>query len=179
MRSTPSLRALGAVAVAGLLVLTGCSQPATSSDSGPSNPGDASAFPVTLEHVYGETEITELPERVITIGWNAQDVAAALGVVPVATSDFSWGTVDTYLPWFVDSVEAQGGELPEILTMSDAGEYDYEQILGLDPDVILAPHSGITEEEYNRLSDIAPTVAYTGTAWAADWVARLTEGDAT
>lgn len=153
-----------AVAAASVLLMTGCA-----AASGPADTEASANFPVTLEHNYGETTITEKPERVITIGWNAQDVVAALGVVPVATTDFTWGTVDKYLPWFADKVNELGGELPEILTTNDAGEYDYEQILSLRPDVILAPHSGVTEEEYQRLSEIAPTVAYTGVAWAAAW----------
>ena len=167
MRLTRSARAITALAVASALLLTGCS---TVVDDAAETAGAASdAFPVTLEHIYGETTITEKPERVITIGWNAQDVSVALGVVPVAITDFTWGTVDKYLPWFVEEVDALDAELPEILTMSDAGEYDYEQILALEPDVILAPHSGVTEEEYKRLTEIAPTVAYDKVAWGADW----------
>lgn len=169
MRSTalPRPVRIAAVLAAAALALTAC---ATSSPA-PVESGNVpdSAFPVTLEHIYGETTISEKPERVVTIGWNAQDVAVALGVVPVGISDFTWGTVDKYLPWFVDEVEALDAELPEILTTSDAGEYDYEQILSLEPDVILAPHSGVTEEEYARLTEIAPTVAYDKVAWGADW----------
>ncbi|MBU4214047.1 MAG: ABC transporter substrate-binding protein, partial [Actinobacteria bacterium] len=37
------------------------------------------------------------------------------------------------------------------------------------PDVILAPYSGITAEQYQLLSQIAPTVAYTGAAWTTPW----------
>jgi len=169
MRSTALSRPvrIAAILAAAALALTAC---ATSTPA-PVESGNVpdSAFPVTLEHIYGETTISEKPERVVTIGWNAQDVAVALGVVPVGISDFTWGTVDKYLPWFVDEVEALDAELPEILTTSDAGEYDYEQILSLEPDVILAPHSGVTEEEYARLTEIAPTVAYDKVAWGADW----------
>ena len=154
-----------AVAAASVLLMAGC---AATGDTA-AETDSSGAFPVTLEHIYGETTITEKPERVITIGWNSQDVVAALGVVPVAVSDFSWGTVDTYLPWFADKVEELGGELPEILTTTATGEFDYEQILSLEPDVILAPHSGVTEEEYQRLSEIAPTVAYEKVAWGAAW----------
>ncbi len=155
-----------AVAAASVLLVSGC---AATTGTTATEADTTGAFPVTLEHIYGETTITEKPERVITIGWNSQDVVAALGVVPVGVSDFSWGTVDTYLPWFADKVEELGGELPEILTTSATGEFDYEQILSLRPDVILAPHSGVTEEEYQRLSEIAPTVAYEKVAWGAAW----------
>ena len=39
------------------------------------------------------------------------------------------------------------------------GELDFEAIVALNPDVIIATHSGITAEEYERLAQIAPTVA--------------------
>ena len=65
-----------------------------------------------------------------------------------------------YSPWFRAEVEELGGTMPEILNYNDANELDFEQVLALEPDVILAPHSGLPEVEYNRLSEIAPTVAY-------------------
>ena len=42
-------------------------------------------------------------------------------------------------------------------------------IAGLKPDVILAPYSGITQDEYTTLSQIAPTVAYADVAWGTSW----------
>ena len=48
-------------------------------------------------------------------------------------------------------------------------EIPYEVITGLDPDVIIAAYSAITQEQYDVLSEIAPTVAYPempiGTPW--------------
>lgn len=37
------------------------------------------------------------------------------------------------------------------------------------PDIILTPYSGITQDEYNTLAQIAPTVAYPKTAWGTSW----------
>lgn len=160
--------AVAAIVGIAALLLSGCS--ASSAESTGSAVGaEEGAFPVSLEHVYGTTTIEEQPERVVTLGWIAQDVVAALGVVPVAVTDSSWGTVDTYLPWFTDAVEELGGELPEVIATDDAGEYDFEQILSLAPDVILAPHSGLTEKDYDRLTEIAPTVAYQELPWTSDW----------
>ena len=51
--------------------------------------------------------------------------------------------------------------LPRVMTMP-FGELDYEQIAALRPDIIIATHSGITEEEYGRLTQIAPTLAQSG-----------------
>lgn len=142
-----------------------CSAPAP---TGPRSQPAVDHQPVTIAHVFGETTITERPQRVVTLGWYSQDVVAALGVVPVGVEDFTWGTVKEYLPWFKDKVVELGGELPELLRHDDAGAYDYEQILALEPDVILALHSGISETEYQRLTEIAPTVAYTGIPWTSD-----------
>ena len=147
--------------------LAACST--TPSTEGAASGGASSgAYPVTVEHVYGETTIDEKPERIVTLGWYSQDVVAALGEVPVGVEDFTWGNVDTYLPWFKDQVEELGGELPEIIEFTDAGEYDFEQILALAPDVILANHSGISENDYKRLTEIAPTVAFDKSTWASD-----------
>ncbi len=154
------------------LAITASSLAACSSspDSAEAVSGQASSgsYPVTVEHVYGETSIDDKPERIVTLGWYSQDVVAALGEVPVGVEDFSWGNVDTYLPWFKEEVEELGGELPEIIEFTDAGEYDFEQILALAPDVILANHSGISETDYKRLTEIAPTVAFAKSTWASD-----------
>ncbi|MBO0979517.1 ABC transporter substrate-binding protein [Microbacterium sp. SD291] len=147
--------------------LAACSTAAPSAEGGTT--ADASgSYPVTIEHVYGDTTIEEKPERIVTLGWYSQDVVAALGEVPVGVEDFTWGNVDTYLPWFKDRVEELDGELPEIIEFTDAGEYDFEQILALAPDVILANHSGITENDYKRLTEIAPTIGYAESKWASD-----------
>ena len=52
---------------------------------------DADAFPVTIEHAFGETTIEEEPKRVATLGWSDQDAALALGVVPVGATKLTWG----------------------------------------------------------------------------------------
>ena len=165
-RAPRTLIALTALIVAASS-LAACSSNTDTAEG--STSGEASgSYPVTVEHVYGETTIDEKPERIVTLGWYSQDVVAALGEVPVGVEDFTWGNVDTYLPWFKDEVEELGGELPEIIEFTDAGEYDFEQILALAPDVILANHSGISENDYKRLTEIAPTVAFATSTWASD-----------
>ncbi len=152
------------------LLLSSCQSATT--DPGPSASGSSGsdgAFPVTIEHAHGTTTIPAEPTRVVTIGWITDDVVAGLGVVPVG-SPTQWGAdPDGYLPWFKDRVAELGGDLPELLNSKD-GTPDFEQILALDPDLILAPHSGITDEECERLSQIAPTVAYQEKPWmSGDW----------
>lgn len=123
-------------------------------------------FPVTIPHVYGETEIPAPPARVVAIGWSTPDAVIALGVDPVGIPFQAWGgDAEGFLPWTRTALE--GRTLPTML--DTATEIPFEDIIGLQPDVILAPYSGITTEEYDTLSQIAPTVAYPEVAWGTSW----------
>ncbi|WP_136708664.1 iron-siderophore ABC transporter substrate-binding protein [Agromyces sp. H66] len=168
-RRTP---AVIAAAAASVLALAGCSAPA-SGDGGAAAASDG-AFPVTIAHAFGETEISAEPERVATWGWGSTEAALALGVVPVAMAQQTYGANDEgVLPWVADELEELGAETPAILT--DDGEAPpYEELVEAAPDVILAPYSGITEEQYDLLSEIAPTVAYPGEAWTTPWRETVT-----
>ena len=89
-RSVSALLAGVALAGAGLSgCATGSTEAAETPDAATS--ADAQAFPVTIEHAYGSTEITEEPKRVATLGWSDQDAALALGVVPVGATKLTWG----------------------------------------------------------------------------------------
>lgn len=112
----------------------------------------------TIEHKYGTTEIEGIPERVVTVGLSDHDAVLALGVTPVGLQTliedrFIW-------PWNEDEL---GDAQPEILgTLGEADLLNFEQISTLEPDLILAVYSGLTEQEYNTLSQVAPTVAQPG-----------------
>ncbi len=111
-------------------------------------------FPITVEHQYGSTTITEAPQRVVSIGYTEQDFLLALGVTPVAVRYWYGDEADTVRPWAISLVE---GEAPVVLNMP-FGTLNYEAILSLQPDLISAVTSGITQEEYDLLSAIAPTI---------------------
>lgn len=126
------------------------------------------AFPVTLTHVYGETTIAEAPKRIVTIGWMTQDAVLALGQVPVGIPEQMWGGDDKgVLPWVRAAIDKLGGPEPKIINFDT--DIPYEELLALSPDLILAPYSGVTKEQYDRLAAIAPTVAYAKDAWASSW----------
>lgn len=148
------------------LTLSACG---TSGDSGSdteaSGAAEAGAFPVTVDHAYGSTTIDAEPMRIVTIGWSGQDAVIALNKVPVAMESFSGdGIENNILPW--DASRLNGAK-PALMTTNP--DIPFEQILGLDPDVILAVYSGIDEGEYKRLSDIAPTVAFPDQPWDTAW----------
>lgn len=169
--------ALCATAVA--VSLVACSDDSDDSgSSGSSSSANADAFPVTIDSALGAATIEEEPERVVTIGWGSQDVALALGVTPVGMQDMSGDTGDDtgVLPWdreALDGSDDTDGAEPELLDAS-SDDLPFEDILNLEPDVILAVNSGVTDEQYSRLSDIAPTVAYPGEAWQTSWEDQTT-----
>ena len=127
------------------------------------------AFPVTIRHVYGETVIPAQPKRVVVWGTNSQDAVFQLGVMPVGIPFFSYGGGDNgILPWDEEAIAELGGEPPVILPNGNDG-IPVEKIAALQPDLILAQFSGITQEEYDTLSQIAPVVAYPKEAWGTSW----------
>ena len=176
-------RFLGLGAAAVLAVgLTACAGSTASAGDIPgtgSNPASDDAFPVTVEHVYGETTISEKPERVTTVAWANHEVPLALGIVPVGMAKVSWGDDDDngVLPWVEDELTELGvdvsllgdkeaekaGDVPVLFDETDG--IDFEAVADTNPDVILASYSGLTQEEYDTLSKIAPVVAYPDIAW--------------
>ncbi len=112
---------------------------------------------VTIEHKYGSTTVPETVERVVTVGLVEQDALLALGVVPVGTTEWYGEQPGALWPWARAELEALGGELPTVV--GGPSGVDFETVLNLKPDLILALYSGITQEEYAQLSAIAPTVA--------------------
>ena len=115
-------------------------------------------FPLSIEHNFGAVTIPQPPRRVITVGFSEQDPVLALGVNPVAVRE--WFGDHPYATWSWAQDEL-GSAQPTVLKMP-FGELDYEQIAALRPDIIVATHSGITQQEYERLSQIAPTLAQSG-----------------
>lgn len=126
-------------------------------------------YPITLHHAFGETVIERKPEKVAAISWGNQDVPLALGVIPVGTSKANYGVQgpEGLLPWTVDRYKELGVSQPVVF--DDTDSLDYEAISNTDPDVILASYSGITKEEYDILSKIAPVVAYEKKPWQTLW----------
>ncbi|PRY02311.1 iron-siderophore ABC transporter substrate-binding protein [Allonocardiopsis opalescens] len=164
------LRAAGprltAALAAAALVLAGCGSPPEDGAAEQAPAGEG--FPVTIESALGTAEITERPERIVTLGQGSAETVIALGEIPVGVEEYAWGSDDTgYLPWVHEAVTEAGGELPEQFTGGE--DVDIAAILELEPDVILAPWSGITQEQFDLLSEIAPTVAYPDLAWSTDW----------
>ena len=158
----------------GALALTGCSTGSTDDDAAGTTTtrAEADAFPVTIKTAFGETTIDQAPTRVATLGWSDQDQAVALGVVPVGATKLTWGgNANGSSDWFDAAVKKRGAEAPVRYDDSDGAPID--EIAKLRPDVILATNSGITQQEYTKLSKIAPVVAYPEAPWVTPWQTSL------
>jgi iron complex transport system substrate-binding protein len=144
------------------------SESATSTDS--ENESEASSqYPITITHALGEAVIESKPERIVTIQWANHDIALALGIVPVGFSAANFGVQDDsgLLPWTKEKLDELGETNPNVFQDTDG--LDFEAISDANPDVILAAYSGITEEDYETLTQIAPVVAYPTAPWATTW----------
>lgn len=131
---------------------------------------EESQFPITIKHAFGETVIESKPEAVATIAWGNQDVPLALGIAPVGASEANYGLPEEnngMQPWTEEAYKALGVENPVLFDDTDG--LDFEAISDVNPDIILCAYSGITEEEYNTLSEIAPVVPYAENAWETLW----------
>lgn len=171
-RSTPtqtSSRRLAAVcaalALAGSL-LAGCGSDETDSAGGSEDspaaggtPGqvEEGAYPVSIDSKFGTAEVTEAPERVVVVGLVEQDALLALGIDPVATTKWFGESKGGVFPW---AEEALGdGATPEVLDSTNG--IPVEKVAALRPDLIIGIYSGMTQEEYDLLSKLAPTIAQT------------------
>ncbi|MCO5733219.1 iron-siderophore ABC transporter substrate-binding protein [Rhizobium sp. SSA_523] len=131
--------------------------------------GDEASYPISIEHAFGTTVIKEKPKRVATVAWANHEVPLALGIVPVgfAAANFGDDDADGLLPWVAQRLKELGASAP---TLFDEGDgIDFEAVAASQPDVILAAYSGLSQNDYDMLSRIAPVVAYPKSPWATDW----------
>ncbi|ROQ39729.1 iron complex transport system substrate-binding protein [Frondihabitans sp. PhB188] len=167
--SSSLLRKSAAIAAAAALALSlaACS---TSSDAGSTDTSSSSAdaFPVTIKSALGSATIESKPQRVVTIGWGAADTVVSLGTTPVGIEEVTWGgDSEKDYPWVTEAIQKRGDALPK--TFAVYPDIDMTALAELNPDVIIAPQSGITAKQYKTLSALAPTVAYPGEAWGTSW----------
>ncbi len=140
-------RSLALLAAAALLT-AGCGADADADAGGTRSSG---AFPVTVGTAFGDVTVEEEPVRVVALGWSDAETALALGVQPVGASDWLGFGGEGVGPW----AEGRYEEAPEII---ETLEPSFEAIAALEPDLILDTRSDGTQERYDLLSAIAPTV---------------------
>ncbi|MDT5232053.1 MAG: iron complex transport system substrate-binding protein [Mycobacterium sp.] len=158
---------LRAGAAAGLLVFA---TPAACSShkSGPAAAGGSR--PVTITHVFGETSVPEPPRRVVSAGYTGQDDLLALGVVPIAVTNWFGDQPFGVWPWAQPKL---GNAKPVVLNLDNG--IQVHQIAGLKPDLIVATDAGLDEDTYQKLTAIAPTLPQSdGYAFFEPWKDQAT-----
>lgn len=136
----------------GTAAACGGDEPAGGSSGGSA----AGAFPVTITHKLGTAKIESAPERIVALGEVDQDTLLALGITPVGMAELTGVQPDGLAPWTAPKLT---GQKPELLKAGEAG-FNLEEIAALRPDLILAGGDFYIDKEYDKLSQLAPTVAY-------------------
>jgi len=147
---------------AGAALAAACSSP---------KPGEvAKDGSVTVKHIFGETKIPAPPKRVVSAGFTEQDDLLAVGIVPIAVTDWFGGEPFGVWPWAQPKL---GGAQPVVLNLNDGIQVD--QIASLKPDLIVATNAGLDQDTYTKLSAIAPTIAQSGPdAFFEPWKSQAT-----
>ncbi|MFT4157287.1 MAG: ABC transporter substrate-binding protein [Microbacterium sp.] len=166
MRTIPRLAAaaVAVAAVALVVALSGCTaSPDASGQADASN--ECGVFPYSLTHAFGTSNIDEEPQRVAVVTDVDLDIAIALGIEPVIYPAYELGA------WQEEAFAERGLELD---SYDPADGIDFEAIAAAEPDVILATSGWSLDEDYDKLSAIAPVIAYTseGGLDAMTWAER-------
>lgn len=138
---------------------------------GPHQPGTvAKDGSVTVEHIFGETKVPGPPQRVVSAGYTEQDYLLAVGVVPVAVTDWFGDEPFAVWPWARAKL---GAARPAVLSIADGIQVD--KIAAQKPDLIVATNAGLDKDTYDKLSQIAPTIAQpTSDAFFGPWKDQAT-----
>ncbi|MGP9538480.1 ABC transporter substrate-binding protein [Brachybacterium sp. AOP43-C2-M15] len=162
---------LSALAVPALASCSGAVGGDTDSTDG-GGAGDGT-FPVTVSHIYGETEIEAEPTRIVTVSWVNADTLLALDIVPAGMPTVTWGGNDNGSTDWIDAKLEElgaGWDADGAPTQYDESDgVNYDEMAALTPDLIVAAYSGLTEEEYGQLSKIAPTIGPLAPNYTASW----------
>jgi iron complex transport system substrate-binding protein len=162
------LRRLFALVV--VAALAGCGSDSSTSETAESSGSAEGAFPAKVEHKFGTTMVPSKPERIVSVGFTEHDTVLALGEKPIATSEWYGDHPYATWPWARDEL---GSSKPTVLNNGDG--FEFEKIAALRPDLILGVNAGMTKEDYEKLSQLAPTIATPrgGTDWFSDWDAQV------
>ncbi|GAA2346874.1 iron-siderophore ABC transporter substrate-binding protein [Saccharopolyspora halophila] len=152
---TPTHNAIGRRSfLAGATGLLAAGLAACGAGGGSGSAGNAQSgpgFPVNIPNRYGTAEIGAAPKNVVSLGITDHDVLLPLGVIPAGLT--AWGPWDSGVgPWVEPML---GGQRPKVL----GSEVDVEKVIALQPDVMVALQSALTQEQYNRLAAFNPVVA--------------------
>src|SRR5690242_3095836 len=149
--------------IGGMGGVAGCSSPKPA-------PGSPAGGAVTISHLFGQTVIKAPPKRVVSAGYTEQDDLLALGVAPIAVTNWFGDQPFAVWPW----AQPRLGTAQLVVLNLDNG-IQVDQIAGLKPDLIIAINAGVDADTYQKLSAIAPTVPQSdGDAFFEPWKDQAT-----
>ncbi|MEV6420841.1 ABC transporter substrate-binding protein [Streptomyces sp. NPDC051662] len=194
-RDLPLTRLVSGVAIAGALLLSGCSTNSTDSsgDGGTSAPSATPAtsthtaprsvpkgmgsgepdgqFPRTVSHFEGRTTLEAAPKKVVVISTGQADALLTLGTVPAgSTRGDGADLVPRYLK---DDFPKDAAQLAKVVDVGSRVDPDLETIANIEPDLILMNIAGKNAKTlYTALTELAPTIATQGTGlyWKQDFL---------
>jgi iron complex transport system substrate-binding protein len=122
-----------------------------SSSTARATPADRRSGPVTIRHRYGTTTVPEVPKRIVSLDNAWTDVLTALDA-PMVGAGLDPSAQGGRWPW-QDRIPAsvQG------ISISDTS-IPYERVAALKPDLIVITFFAQKQSDYERLSQIAPTI---------------------
>lgn len=151
--------------------LAGCSG-STSTARSSATPSTAGDFPVTIANVFGQTVVEAAPTKVYSLGYTDHDALMALGVLPVAVTQ--WFAEYAIGPWAAEARAALGGADPTVLKNADGT--NVEAVAAAAPDLISSYYSGVEKAEYDKLVALAPVLTRPPDTkpWSSTWDGQLT-----
>ncbi|GAA1149020.1 iron-siderophore ABC transporter substrate-binding protein [Streptomyces hebeiensis] len=192
-RDLPLVRLTGGLALAGTLLLSGCSTTPSASSAAAADDGPAprptthtapralpkgmgsgepdGAFPRTVKHFEGSTTIPSAPRKVVVISTGQADALLTLGTVPAGST--RGDGADIIPKYLVKDFPEDAGRLAKVTDVGSRVDPDLETIGNLKPDLILMNTAGKNAKGlYDSLSALAPTVATQGTGlyWKQDFL---------
>lgn len=167
LRTARRSLAAGLALTAGLALLAGCGGDGDADQAAAPAGSAAASYPVTLTHKLGTATVPAAPQRIVALSDADLDALLMLGVQPVGIAESSGeGGVTA---WAKPLLTGK----PTMLVAGETG-FDVEKIAALAPDLILAGGDYYIDDEYAKISKLAPTTAYETTgAFEDPWQATL------
>jgi iron complex transport system substrate-binding protein len=156
----PFTRALTALTALAALTLAGCGAPAQEPVAPTTGATAGSAFPRSINHAKGTTELSAAPQRIVALDNSYTDAVLLLEAELVGYIDYR----KPGLPDYLGSDRATYAA--DAISVGALSEPSLEQVAALEPDLIVSAtvrHDTL----YPQLSGIAPTVfsETTGPTW--------------
>jgi iron complex transport system substrate-binding protein len=111
---------------------------------------------VEIVSAWGTAQVPVDPQRVAVVSTGDRDMALQLGVKPVIAYRYGDNPNTEYQ---IASAKKAGFDLASVPTFDGTDGADYTAIAAAEPDVILATNSWSNDDEFDKLSKIAPVVA--------------------